>query len=217
NLGTGALREAGSDEHGAFVVTNLLPARYAVLVEAAGFTKLDQPVDLPPGGRVSLDLKLQVGQISQTIEVSAASLSINTEGQTVPLDSVQEINVLTNNFTAEYGRASAGVVNVTTKSGSNALHGTAYEFGRYAALASNTYDNNANGIPKPGFTRNQFGYSVGGPVKKDKLFFFQSTEWLRVRSGATAIVAVPTPQLIGASNANTKGFFSAFGTLRSNF
>ena len=83
NLGTGALREAGSDEHGAFVVTNLLPARYAVLVEAAGFTKLDQPVDLPPGGRVSLDLKLQVGQISQTIEVSAASLSINTENQTV--------------------------------------------------------------------------------------------------------------------------------------
>ncbi len=292
NTGTGAVREVASDDHGAFIVTNLLPARYSVLAEAPGFNKLDQPVDLPPGGRVTLDLKLQVGQISQTIEVSATSVSVNTEnqtigqlitakdivdlplltrnpydlvggaanvssaadagltgrgagyninglrsagtnilldgaanndeftasvGQTIPLDSVQEINVLTNNFTAEYGRASAGVVNVTTKSGTNSLHGTAYEFGRYAALASNTYDNNANGIPKAGFTRNQFGYSVGGPVIKDKLFFFQSTEWLRVRSAATTIVAIPTPQLLAASNASTQAFFSAFGKLRSNF
>jgi outer membrane receptor protein involved in Fe transport len=292
NTGTGAIRETTSDEHGAFIVTNLLPARYSVLAEAAGFTKLDQQVDLPPGGRVTLDMKLQVGQVSETVEVSATSVSVNTEnqtvsqlitakdivdlplltrnpydlvggvanvssaadagltargagyninglraagtnilldgaanndeftasvGQTVPLDSVQEINVLTNNFTAEYGRASAGVVNVTTKSGTNALHGTAYEFGRYAALAANTYNNNANSIAKPGFTRNQFGYSVGGPVKKDKLFFFQSTEWLRVRSSSTNIVNVPTPQLIAAANANTQGFFTKFGALRSNF
>jgi len=69
NLGTGALRETASDDHGFFVVTNLLPARYAVLVEAPGFTKLDQQVDLAPGGRVALDLKLQVGQITETIEV----------------------------------------------------------------------------------------------------------------------------------------------------
>src|SRR5262249_16868552 len=140
-----------------------------------------------------------------------------TVGQTVPLDSVQEINILTNNFTAEYGRASAGVVNVTTKSGTNSFHGTAYEFGRYAALSSNTFDNNARGIEKPGFTRNQFGYSLGGPVKKDKLFFFQSTEWLRVRSSATTIVNVPSPQLIAAANSATQGFFSSFGALRPNF
>src|SRR2546429_2537630 len=55
------------------------------------------------------------------------------------------------------------------------------------------------------------------PIKKDKLFFFQSTEWLRVRSSATAIVAVPTRQLIAAANPTTQQFFSAFGTLRSNF
>src|SRR6266481_7855611 len=292
NVGTGALRETTSDDHGAFIVTNLLPARYSVLAEAQGFAKLEQQVDLPPGGRVALELKLQVGKLNETIEVTATSVAVNTAnqtvgqlitsndvanlplltrnpydlvggaanvssaadagltmrgagyninglrsagtnilldgaanndeftasvGQTVPLDAVQEINVLTNNFTAEYGRASAGVVNVTTKSGTNDFHGTAYEFGRYSALATNTYDNNANGIPKPGFTRNQFGYSVGGPVKKDKLFFFQSTEWLRVRSSATTIVAIPTPQLIAASNTNTQGFFSAFGKLRSNF
>ena len=292
NLGTGALRETTADDHGAFIVTNLLPAKYSVLVEAQGFTKLDQQVDVPPGGRIGLELRLQVGKVSETVEVSATAVAVNTEnqtvgqfitanditnlplltrnpydlvggaanvssaadagltmrgagyninglrsagtnvlldgaanndeftasvGQTVPLDSVQEINVLTNNFTAEYGRASAGVVNVTTKSGTNDFHGTAYEFGRYSALATNTFDNNARGIAKPGFTRNQFGYSVGGPLKKDKLFFFQSTEWLRVRSSATTIVNVPTPQLIAAANSNTQQFFSAFGSLRSNF
>ncbi len=84
-------------------------------------------------------------------------------------------------------------------------------------MAANTYDNNAHRIPKPEFTRNQFGYSVGGPVKKDKLFFFQSTEWLRVRSSAATVVDVPTSQLIAASNSNTQGFFSSFGKLRPNF
>ena len=292
NTGTGSLRETTSDDHGAFIVTNLLPARYAVLTEASGFRKVDQQVDLSPGGRITLDIKLEVGQVSETVEVSSTSVSVNTEnqtvsqlitakdivdlplltrdpydlvggsanvssatdagltkrgagyninglrsagtnvlldgaanndefgatvGQTVPLDSVQEINVLTNNFTAEYGRASAGVVNVTTKSGTNDFHGTVYEFGRYSDLAANTFDDNARGIPKQLFTRNQFGYSAGGPVKKDKLFFFQSTEWLRVRSAATQVVEIPTSQLIAAANANTQGFFTKFGALRSNF
>ncbi len=138
-------------------------------------------------------------------------------GQQIPLDAVQEFSVLTNNFTAEYGRVSAGVVNVVTKSGTNALHGTGYWFGRYSKLAANTFDNNANGIPRPVFTRNQFGYSVGGPVIKDKLFFFQSTEWIRVRSSSIQVVAIPHPDLIAASGAATKSFFSTFGKLRSNF
>ena len=292
NVGTGALRETASDDHGAFIVTNLLPAKYSVMTEAQGFAKLEQQVDLPPGGRVALEVRLQVGKVNETVEVSATAVAVNTEnqtvgqlitsndlanlplltrnpydlvggvanvssaadagiamrgagyninglrsagtnilldgaanndeftasvGQTVPLDSVQEINVLTNNFTAEYGRASAGVVNVTTKSGTNDFHGTGYEFGRYSALAANTFDNNARGIAKPGFTRNQFGYSVGGPIKKDKLFFFQSTEWLRVRSSATAIVNIPTQQFIADASPNTQQFFNAFGKLRSNF
>ena len=106
-------------------------------------------------------------------------------GQSVPLDSVQEFRVLTNDFTAEYGRAGGGVVNVATKSGTNNFHGSLYEFNRLSALAANTYNNDANGIDKPGFTRNQFGYSIGGPIVKNKLFFFSGTEWTRVRSSAT--------------------------------
>jgi len=89
-------------------------------------------------------------------------------GQMVPLDSVQEMGIITNNFTAEYGRADAGVVNLTTKSGTNAFHGTLYEFNRVSALASNTFNNNAYGLDKPEYVRNQFGYSLGGPVKKNK-------------------------------------------------
>jgi hypothetical protein len=137
-----------------------------------------------------------------------------TVGQSVPLDSVQEFSVVTSSFSAEYGRASGGVVNVATKSGTNAFHGTLYEFNRVSKLASNGYYNNAQGAARGVFTRNQFGYSVGGPVIKDKLFFFSNTEWFRIRSMSTNTVLVPTPQLIAAANANTRNFFSAYGSLK---
>jgi outer membrane receptor protein involved in Fe transport len=133
-----------------------------------------------------------------------------TVGQQVPLDSVQEFQVITSNFSAEYGRASGGIVNVATRAGSNDFHGSLYEFNRVSALASNGFDNNANGVPKGVFTRNQFGYSLGGRVIKDKLFFFSSTEWTRVRSTGEEISLVPTPQLLAASNVNTRNYFNAF-------
>lgn len=134
--------------------------------------------------------------------------------QPIPLDSVQEFRVITNGMTAEYGRASGGVVNVATKNGTNNLHGSAYEYGRYSALSSNTYFNAANGVEKPKFTRNQFGFSLGGPVIKDKLFFFDNAEWERVRSNAPQIAFVPDPAFIASSAPATQAFFAAFGKLR---
>jgi hypothetical protein len=131
-------------------------------------------------------------------------------GQSVPLDGVQEFRIITSNFSAEYGRASGGIVNVATRAGSNTFHGSLYEFSRVSALASNEFNDNANGIDKGVFTRNQFGYSAGGKVIKDKLFFFNSTEWTRVRSTGEIISIVPTPELINASNANTKAFFAPY-------
>jgi len=139
-----------------------------------------------------------------------------TVGQQVPLDSVQEYSVTTSSFSAEYGRASGGVVNVITKSGTNDFHGSAYEFNRVSALASNSFFNDANGLPKGIYDRNNFGYSIGGPIKKNKLFFFQNTEWTRVRSHANEVAMVPTTQLIAASGANTQSFFSTYGKLRSD-
>ena len=133
-----------------------------------------------------------------------------TVGQSVPLDSVQEFRVITSNFSAEYGRASGGIVNVATRAGSNNFHGSVYEFNRVSRFASNDFDNNANGIAKGLFTRNQFGYSAGGPIVPDKLFFFNSTEWIRVRSSENIINYVPTPQLLAASSTATRNFFTAF-------
>lgn len=137
-------------------------------------------------------------------------------GTQIPIDSVGEFTVLTSDYTAEFGRAGAGVINVTTKQGTNVWHGTGYEFNRVSGLASNTFDNNANGIKQPVFTRNQFGYSVGGPVVKNKLFVFENTEWIRIRSQGIITAAIPTPQLIAASAPATQAFFSTFGALAPN-
>ncbi len=137
-------------------------------------------------------------------------------GQQIPLDAVAEFSVLTSNFTAEYGRASGGVVNVASKSGSNEYHGTAYEFNRVSGLSSNSFENNALAIPESVFTRNQFGYSFGGPIRKNKLFFFSSTEWTRVRSNGEVVAWVPTAGLIAQTPANVQAFFSAYGQVRSS-
>ncbi len=137
-----------------------------------------------------------------------------TVGQQVPLDSVQEFSVVSSAFTAEYGRASGGVVNVATKSGTNDFHGSVYEFNRVSKLASNGFYNNAQGIDRGVFARNQFGFSIGGPVVKDKLFFFNNTEWFRVRSNTQVTALVPTSQLIAAAAPATQSFFSAFGSLK---
>ena len=139
-------------------------------------------------------------------------------GQSVPLDATQEIRIVTSNGGAEYGRGS-GAVNVSTKSGTNGFHGSAYEFNRVSTLASAGYNNNYihavnPSVPdKPRYTHNQPGYSIGGPIKKDKLFFFSSTEWTRIRSAQNIIAAVPTSDLIGMSAANMQDFFNTYGTL----
>lgn len=129
-------------------------------------------------------------------------------GQNIPLDAVGEFRVVTSNFSAEYGRASGGIVNVLTRSGSNTFHGSAFEFNRISRLASNGYNNNANGVARGVFTRNQFGYTIGGPAIKDKLFFFNSTEWTRVRSTGEVLSVIPTSALINASAATTRNFFT---------
>ncbi|HYW38961.1 MAG TPA: TonB-dependent receptor [Terriglobales bacterium] len=136
-------------------------------------------------------------------------------GQIIPLDSVQEFSVMTSNFTAEFGRASGGVVNLVTKSGSNQLHGSAYEFNRISHLSSNTYQNDASDTPKGVFTRNDFGFSLGGPIKKSKLFFFNNTEWIRVRSAAPQFFTILDPSSYASLAPVSQAFFTQFGKLSS--
>lgn len=132
-------------------------------------------------------------------------------GQRVPLESVQEFRVISGGLSAEYGRASGGIVNVVTKSGTSQFRGTAYGFNRVSALSSNSFDNNAKGLDKGVFTRNQYGYSIGGPAIAEKLFFFNSTEWTKVRSSAPVISIVPSSELIAASAETTRSYFGKFG------
>ncbi|PYX64487.1 MAG: hypothetical protein DMG74_12775 [Acidobacteria bacterium] len=111
-------------------------------------------------------------------------------------DSIAEFRVLTNTFDAEYGRNSGSVVNVVTKSGTNNYHGNVYEFFRNTVLNANAYCFTAlQGIPcdKPKFNQNQFGATFGGPIKKDRTFFFTSYEGRRIRQGIPSpAVTVPT-------------------------
>ncbi|MGA3105544.1 MAG: carboxypeptidase regulatory-like domain-containing protein [Terriglobales bacterium] len=111
-------------------------------------------------------------------------------------DSIDEFRVITNTFDAEYGRNSGSVVNVVTKSGTNDLHGSAYEFFRNKVLNANEYClTAAEGLncDKPQFNQNQFGGTFGGPIKKDRTFFFVSYEGRRIRQGIPSpAVTVPT-------------------------
>lgn len=133
-------------------------------------------------------------------------------GQDVPVDSVQEYSVITNNFSSEYGRASGGVVNVTTKAGTNKIHGSAWEFNRLSAYTANTYANDTNGVPKGTYTRNQFGYAAGGPIRKNKIFIFESTEWTRVRSSATETEEIFDPSFIALMPSNIQAYYASYGS-----
>jgi hypothetical protein len=105
-------------------------------------------------------------------------------------DSVEEFRVITNTFDAEYGRNSGSVVNVITKSGGNSLHGDIYEYFRNTVLDAKNYFDTAG---RPQWNQNQFGATLGGPIKKDRTFFFLSYEGRRVRQGITSeAVNVPT-------------------------
>ena len=107
------------------------------------------------------------------------------------IDSIQEFQVQTNNYSAEYGRNSGSVVNLVTKSGTNQFHGSVYEFLRNDVLDARNFFANPNGAA-PELRLNQFGTTLGGPIQKDKTFFFFNYEGFRERAGITKLTVVPT-------------------------
>ena len=125
------------------------------------------------GGRPSQNEYRVDGMVvnDQTNNSPGSALGVN-----LGVDAIREFSVLTNTFSAEYGRASGGVINAITMSGTNAIHGSAFEFLRNTALDARNFFDPAR---IPPFRRNQFGGSVGGPIKKDKLFYFANYEGLR--------------------------------------
>jgi len=112
-------------------------------------------------------------------------------GQTIGVDAIQEFSVVSGNAPADYGKNAGAVINAVTRSGTNDIHGTAFEFLRNSALdARNFFD----GATVPPFKRNQFGGSVGGPVRKDQTFFFVDYEGLRQGLGQSNVISVPSAE-----------------------
>jgi hypothetical protein len=108
------------------------------------------------------------------------------------VDAIQEFKILRNSYGAEYGQAMGAIVNIATRGGTNQFHGSAYYFGRNDALNAADYFNNYYGLPKDKLRRNDWGYNLGGPIVKDKLFFFWSEEWNHELRGRARSANVPT-------------------------
>lgn len=249
-----------TDTNGTYRFFALPAGGYKITVTKTGFTTLIRDgVMLQVGEQVGLDLSLALGDVSQSIEVTADAPALQaTRGTvsftldqkkivTLPLDgrnfvpllalspgvnlppgnllprfngsrprtseyiydgvsvlqpepgqvayypivdAIDEFRVETNSYSAEYGRSNGGVIMVNQKSGTNALHGTLFEFFRNEALnARNLF---ATTGPKPRFRRNQYGFVLGGPVQKNKTFFFVDWQGTRFDQGVVRTSTVPT-------------------------
>lgn len=137
------------------------------------------------GGRTSSALALLDG-----VNNTRGGLGITNVEMSPPVDSMQEFKVEVSNLSAEYGRTSAGLVNAVTKSGTNSLHGSVYEFLRNDALDAGGWNNDA----KPPLRRNNFGASIGGPVVKNRTFFFYNYDGLRSGNGVSTTRSVGLPE-----------------------
>lgn len=156
--------------------------------------------------------------------VSDMELENAFQNVTPPLDDIQEVKVSGNNASADVGTYGGAQVNAIIKSGTNELHGSAYEFFRDRALNANTWANNLVGALKPPYRANQYGGSLGGPIRKDKLFFFMGYEGLQLKNGITYTYTVPTQMAANGyfpANFYSKGIYDpvsgASGTNPSPF
>jgi Carboxypeptidase regulatory-like domain/TonB dependent receptor len=295
NVGTTEKRVQSTGPDGLYSFVNLLPGQYRIEVEKTGFKRTTRPgVTVEVGQAVRIDITVQVGEVTQVVEVTGETPLLQPEtssmGQVVeerkanelplngrnvfnlielapsvvpqgsatgtpvgvnpfgwgnyqvngsfgnesaeyldgqPLnigyinlpvviptqDSIQEFKVQTSNLGADWGKFSGGVVNLSTKSGTNGLHGAAYEYLRNKVLDANDFFLNKTGKPRPPFTQNQFGANAGGPLViphlyngRDKTFWFFSWEGFRLRTGTAFTTTVPTP-------AEVAGNFSAIKTI----
>ena len=108
------------------------------------------------------------------------------------VEALDEFKMQTSTYSAEFGKSLGGVVNLQIKSGSNAYQGSVYEFLRDDGFDANNFFNNRAGRPKPDFRQHQFGATLGGPIFKDRTFFFGSYQGLRTKQGATYLSTVPS-------------------------
>jgi hypothetical protein len=157
----------------------------------------------PPSGNDATDLfsangnsQLQNNFLLNGIDNNSFSENLQEASVQVvqpPPDALQEFKIQTRTYSAEFGNSAGAVVNATIKGGTNGYHGDLYEFFRNKVLDANTWFNNEIGSPRSGFSQNQFGGTFGGPIIKDKLFFFGDLARFTSRDGTTVASTVPTP------------------------
>ena len=279
NIGTNIGYSATSDASGNYTIPFVPPGTYTIQAGAQGFaTQERRGVIVTVNQNVRIDLSMQVGSVDQTVSVTSAAPSIDTQSGSVttivdnkkvtqlplngrnvyslealvpgaapdntgrirfngvrarsnevlvdgvtqvppetrsdpvsppPIDSIEEFRIATSGYSAEFGSAAGGLINVATKAGTNSFHGTLWEFLRNDVLNTANFFSPA-GQKKPILRQNQFGAAGGGPIRiphlyngKDKTFFFADYEGLRVRNQTVFNVTVPTVAM-------RNGDFSAF-------
>ncbi len=278
NLDTHDVRTVETNASGEYVITQLPIGRYSLRIEAQGFKTFNvQSLTLSSGDRTRVDALMEIGQISESVQVEAQAAALQSDSSTVgslitdkavqdlpingrnfislaqisagsnagapnalssgtrpddrrststiavgaqgsnvnnymvdgmdnndrvigtivikpSMDALAEFRVQTNTYTAEVGRTAGGVVNLITKSGSNDLHGSLYEYFRNDKLDAESFEFTVN-PPKPEYRLNQFGGSVGGAIKKNKTFFFLDNEEYRQVQGNPLTLTIPTPAM----------------------
>ncbi|MBM3757538.1 MAG: hypothetical protein FJW38_26600 [Acidobacteria bacterium] len=179
-------------------LVGLLPG---VTPPVATFTALEDPQ------RTTFYQANGQGNSANNVQVDGVDNNNPTLGLTIyipPAESVQEVNISTSNFNAEFGRAGGAVLNVVTRGGTNEFHGSVFEFNRVAALRARNF---FNFVPqaKPALTRNQFGGTFGGPVVKNRTFFFGSYQGTKQRQATTELNTIPVQAWRGGNFTGVTG------------
>ncbi|HEX3738527.1 MAG TPA: carboxypeptidase regulatory-like domain-containing protein [Terriglobales bacterium] len=128
------------------------------------------------------------------------------------IQAIDEFKILRNSYGPEYGQAGGAIINIVTRGGTNQIHGGVFYDGRNNALDANNYFNNLNGTSIPPLHRNDYGFNVGGPIIKDKLFFFESEEWNKEIRGLARFAEVPTPAEVNGDFSNLRPGVSSNGS-----
>ena len=162
------------------------PARGGRTQDEGGFSASGQHI---------YQVQVSIDGVDNSSVASGGPLGFEAQAVKPSIDAVGEFRVVTNNLSAEYGTRMGGQVFVNIKSGTNQLHGTAFEFLRNSTLDGTNFFANRAGNQKPTYKQNQFGGTFGGPVRKDKTFFFGSYEGTRTRIGRSFVSTVPVDEL----------------------
>ncbi|MBL8232720.1 MAG: TonB-dependent receptor [Bryobacterales bacterium] len=165
------------------------------------------------GGQHGYQVQVNIDGVDNSATYSGGPIGFEAQAVKPSVDAVGEFRVVTNNLSAEYGTRMGGQVFVNIKSGTNAVHGTVFEFLRNSALDGANFFANRNGSPKPPYRQNQFGGTIGGPIKKDRTFYFGSFEGTRTRLGRSFLSTVPTAAILNGDFNSVRPVFDPATTV----